>query len=496
LSRLTDESTSVERQREIIEGWAKLHGHTIIGWATDLDFSRSNRPFDAPEFGPWLQEPKMHEWDIVAGWRLDRFGAGSINMNELFGWCQRNGKTLVSVTESLDLSTWTGRLVASIIAGVAEGEVEADRERALGSRSKLRKLGRWPGGQPPYWLRPVKTEDGWKLHLDPETVPITRQIITDFLNKKPIETIVQKLNDEGHPSPRDWHRIRSQKAAEAANKPYTGKPPEGFKWQWQTVALILKSQALLGYVEHRGVIERDDKGLPIQNAEALLTPAEFDQIQAELARRKEGRFHREKNAGPLLGIAVCLVCGRNLHHKTQRTRGHVYRYYTTRCKHSREIRAEDLEAVTAQMVIGVILGGFAVHRREFIPAEDHTAELEAAVRGLEELAQMAGTAQSETARETLQRQMSALDARIAELEALPSRPARTELRPTGVTYAEEWERLDEEGRRELLLNTGIQVAANKNREGRIRIEVILPDDLRERMGIPADQPYGLSGGDS
>ena len=52
LSRDADETgTSIERQREAIEQWSAMHGHTVIGWAVDSGVSGSVDPFDTPERG-------------------------------------------------------------------------------------------------------------------------------------------------------------------------------------------------------------------------------------------------------------------------------------------------------------------------------------------------------------------------------------------------------------------------------------------------------------
>ena len=51
LSRLTDESTSAERQRELIEQWSAMHDHEVVGWAEDLDVSGSVDPFDTRALG-------------------------------------------------------------------------------------------------------------------------------------------------------------------------------------------------------------------------------------------------------------------------------------------------------------------------------------------------------------------------------------------------------------------------------------------------------------
>jgi len=127
LSRLTEESTSAARQREIIEQWAKANDHEIVGWAEDVDVSGSVDPFDTPQLGGWLRRPD--EWDILCAWKLDRVGRRAIPLNKLFGWTLENRKVLVCVSDNIDLSTWVGRLVANVIAGVAEGELEAIRER-------------------------------------------------------------------------------------------------------------------------------------------------------------------------------------------------------------------------------------------------------------------------------------------------------------------------------------------------------------------------------
>jgi len=501
LSRLTDESTSVERQKQIIQAWADAEGHTVVAWAVDTDLSRSVDPFKSPEFGRWLTDPeKVAQWDTVAAWRLDRYGAGSIPLNKMFEWCQQNGKTLYSATERLDLSTWVGRMIANVIAGVAEGELEGIRERTQGSREFLRTEGRWPGGQSPYWLKAKRADKGWTLVLDPYSSGITRRILAEFLEGKTVESTCADLTAEGVLTPLDYYRKRAQDAAEAAGETYTGKAPEGRPWKSPTVWKLLPSTALLGFVPHKGQLIRGEDGQPIQNAEPLLRQAEFDQIQAEITRRQAGKFKRDRNAGPLLGVIRCLECSGPMHHLTQhRTyagQPKVYRYYRCPERHGQQPRADEVETATEAMFLNV-LGPFEMHRRVYVPAVDNTAELDAAVRGLEELSRTAGTLTSRRAQEALSGQMRALDARIAELEQKPLAEARTELRPTGTTYRDEWKRLDTDQRRELLLESGITVSVRLT--GRLRtgtggdleVEVAVPDDIRERLSLPGrENPFG------
>jgi site-specific DNA recombinase len=187
LSRSTEESTSIERQREIIQQWAEMNGHAIAGWAVDVDVSGSLSPFDTPELGRWLDH-RAGDWDVLACWKLDRLSRSTINLNRLIAWCQDHGKSIVSTTESIDLSTGVGRLLAYVIGFLAEGELDAIRERQKASRSKLRQLARWPGGKPAYGYVAVQHEDrsqGWTLAVDPLASQVVRRIVEDVIDGKP-----------------------------------------------------------------------------------------------------------------------------------------------------------------------------------------------------------------------------------------------------------------------------------------------------------------------
>jgi len=119
-----------------------ISGHAVVGWATDVDVSGSVDPFDTPQLGDWLNN-RAPEFDVIACWKLDRLRRKAIRLNHLFGWCLEHDKSVVSCSESIDLSTPVGRLIANVIGFLAEGELEAIRERTRSSKAKLRELGRW-----------------------------------------------------------------------------------------------------------------------------------------------------------------------------------------------------------------------------------------------------------------------------------------------------------------------------------------------------------------
>lgn len=71
ISRSTEESASLERQRGLIEQWCRDNGHTLIGIAENVDVSGSVDPFQTPALRPWLTE-RVDDWDILLVWHMDR----------------------------------------------------------------------------------------------------------------------------------------------------------------------------------------------------------------------------------------------------------------------------------------------------------------------------------------------------------------------------------------------------------------------------------------
>jgi hypothetical protein len=127
----------------------------------------------------------------------------------------------------------------------------------------------------------------------------------------------------------------------------------------------------------------------------------------------------------------------------------------------------------------------------FIPGEDHSAELNESVSALDELTPMLGTLGSETAKKRVREQISALDARIAELELLPVSESRYELRPTNKTFRQVWEFSDEQERRALLLKYEITAKAKLTDRvrnagaGNLRFELSVPENLKQRVALEA-----------
>jgi hypothetical protein len=262
---------------------------------------------------------------------------------------------------------------------------------------------------------------------------------------------------------------------------------------------MLRSKALRGYAHHNGETVRDAEGMPVQLAEPLVTSDEWQLIQAALDKTQEARRDaRFTVASPLAGLVVCYECGGSLHHDRNTVKRdrheYVYRYY--RCVNritcrSAMIPAGDLEELAEATFLDEF-GDLGVRERVWLPGDSHEAELREAVAGYEELLKTAGRAVSATAKQRLQAQLDALDARIAGLESAPAREARWEYRETGQKYRAVWESSGTDGRRELLQRSGITIAASitgvdrrsKYQGGTWRLEIRAVPDVSGGIGPP------------
>ncbi|NKY35427.1 recombinase family protein [Nocardia speluncae] len=472
ISRATEESTSLERQEELIQQWADMHGHVVVGWAVDRDVSGSVDPFDTKGLGPWLTDTGSDKYDLLVGWKLDRFGRRVIPLNKLFGWCLDHNKALVCISDQIDLSNWIGRLVANVIAGVAEGELEAIAERSSASRAKLLKLGRFPGGAVPYGFQKYRADVGWKLKAHPEHSKIVRRIVNEIISGKSVSEVAHDLTEDKVPTA-------------------TGKKS---RWESMTLWQITESKTLLGYATYKGEVVRDDQGEPAMLAEPLITLDEWNRLQAARERRRNPNTKRTRSASPLLGVAKCATCGGNFTHMDHNKEGKNYRYYRCTKNHPdhKQIPAKQIEDLLEEMFIDE-LGEYELEERRWVSASNHTEELNSAREAVAELSAVMEGIKSRGARDTLIKQITALDSKIATLEELPVTEAHWEYIPTGKTWGQVFRAADWSERRKTLTDAGItvdvKIEGQKGASGAWYANVIIPVDLLERLHIGSTEEH-------
>lgn len=82
-------------------------------------------------------------------WRLDRLGRTASGLTALFDQLQARKVNLRSLRDGLDLSTPAGRLMANVLASVAQYETEVRGERVAAGQAVARAKGKTWGGSKP-----------------------------------------------------------------------------------------------------------------------------------------------------------------------------------------------------------------------------------------------------------------------------------------------------------------------------------------------------------
>ena len=217
----------------------------------------------------------------------------------------------------------------------------------------------------------------------------------------------------------------------------------------------------MGHAHLAGKTVRDDQGQPVLMADKPLVSADERELIASALHRAEGA-PRERRAPAMLGdISRCWFCegAMTTNRQTKALASGVsreYGYY--RCPNGcGPMVPMDTADAEFERALLSSLGDEEMTERVWVPGDSNESDLRAAVSAMEELSEAAGRATSQAGREVLQRQLAALDARVAELEVLPSREGGYENHPTGETYRQAWDRTadETEARRDLLRRVGV-----------------------------------------
>jgi site-specific DNA recombinase len=139
---------SLQSQRERVEAWARMYGHSLVDIVSDEGVSA--RSLDRPGMQRVLRMVERREVRGIIVAKLDRLTRSTRDLADMVDLCDRKRVALASVSESLDTSTACGRMVVSMIGVVAQWEREATAERTAAALDAKRRRGLRYSGRAPY----------------------------------------------------------------------------------------------------------------------------------------------------------------------------------------------------------------------------------------------------------------------------------------------------------------------------------------------------------
>ncbi len=133
-----------DSQRAELEAWCKRQRLKKVRWFEDKDSATNLQRIALQQ----LQKAIFNgEIDTVVVWKLDRLARSlKEGVNILEDWCKR-GVRVVSVTQQIDLSGTVGQMIASLLFGIAEIELQHSKERQAIGIALARKRGVYKGRQ-------------------------------------------------------------------------------------------------------------------------------------------------------------------------------------------------------------------------------------------------------------------------------------------------------------------------------------------------------------
>lgn len=201
------EGVSLDEQQERLKAYCRAMGWNEVP-IVFIDDGYSAKDLNRPNLNRLLTEVKKGKVSKILVTKLDRLSRRLLDLLNLIDTFQENNVSFISISESFDTQTPSGRLTLQVLGAVAEFERERIRERVIDNMLHAANQGKWLT-QSPYGYR---LEDKELIIYEPEA-KIVQNVYDWYLNKGlGYYAIAKRLNKEGIPSrqKKEWS-IRSIK---------------------------------------------------------------------------------------------------------------------------------------------------------------------------------------------------------------------------------------------------------------------------------------------
>lgn len=481
LSVLTDDTTSPVRQELDLRHLALEKGCRVIGVASDLNVSATKvPPWKRKELGDWLNN-RAPEFDVLLFWKLDRFVRRLSDLSTMIDWCLKYAKNLVSKNDNIDLTTTAGKIMVTIVAGIAEIEAANTSTRVASLWDYTKTQSEWLVGKPTYGYVTDVDENG---------------------------KVILKVDETARRALMWCRKVSGRRDQASARRMVKVLVRSGLCGKGLTPSTLLRrlrNPGLMGYrveEDKQGGVRRSrlvlgNDGKPIRVADPIFDEEEFYAFQANLDRRSKKQPARQPGgATKFLGVLICIDCKTNMVVHITNNKYGSYKYL--RCQGCKSgglgfPQPDEIYARLANDVLKVI-GDEPVQVREYAQG----AEVRQELRQLQDsvsyyMKELAPEGRFTKTRFTRQQAEETLDKLIVKLEAID--PETAEDRWTNVhngsTYRERWEEGGIEAMTTDLSRVGIRCMVTRTKVPKVRapkvhLRLQIPKDVRKRLVIKAD----------
>ena len=316
------------------KGWVCLAEHYDDG-----GFSGGN--LNRPALQRLMEDIRAGRVDIVVVYKLDRLSRSLVNFGELQEFFEQYGVSFVSVTQEINTSTSSGRVMLNILMSFAQYEREQIAERVRDKVLAAKKRGKHCGGYPVlgYDVNPASK----KLVINPREAETVRVVFKKYLECGSAKAVAVELERRG-----------------CRGKVWTtkgGVRHDGQKINNHMIYRMLKSPLYVGRVPHRGT------SYPGEH-KAIIDQATWDAAQKLLtAHLTHDAKRRTPRLQPFAGLVRCGHCnGAMTVRQTVKTKNRQYCYYICNEDTKRNVRicptprlpAEEFESLVLREIAKVL----------------------------------------------------------------------------------------------------------------------------------------------
>jgi DNA invertase Pin-like site-specific DNA recombinase len=135
--RVSNRAQDTASQEPDLKRWAEGRD-AEVRWYRD---QFTGKTMDRPGWNKLMRAIQEAKVSALVVWRLDRLGRTAKGLTQLFDDLRDRKVNLVSLRDGLDLATPAGRLMANVLASVAQYETEVRAERIVAGQAVARAKG-------------------------------------------------------------------------------------------------------------------------------------------------------------------------------------------------------------------------------------------------------------------------------------------------------------------------------------------------------------------
>jgi DNA invertase Pin-like site-specific DNA recombinase len=145
--RVSTDEQHTENQTPDLMRYAEHNGLEVV--ETYVDHAVSGRKRNRPALDRLREDLKADKFSTVLFYKVDRVGRDAMNVLNLRNEFDQHNVRMVVTTQGIDSSNPTGKLMLTILAGIAEAELDTLVERTKAGLARTKANGTVLGGSKP-----------------------------------------------------------------------------------------------------------------------------------------------------------------------------------------------------------------------------------------------------------------------------------------------------------------------------------------------------------